>query len=199
MDVSREMSSPGPLRDTTAAMPIQIALLRAINVGGRAPVAMADLRHLLTQLGLLEPQSLLQSGNLVFRSGPGTGADLERLLEAEAEKRLRLRTDFFVRTATQWKAVIASNPFRREAERDPSHLLVMFLKDVPDAGSVEALQAAITGREVVRAEGRQLYIVYPDGIGRSRLTGTLIEKKLGGRGTARNWNTVLKLAALAKL
>jgi uncharacterized protein (DUF1697 family) len=180
-------------------MPIQIALLRAINVGGRAPVAMADLRHLLTQLGLLEPQSLLQSGNLVFRSGPGTGADLERLLEAEAEKRLRLRTDFFVRTATQWKAVIASNRFRREAERDPSHLLVMFLKDVPDAGSVEALQAAITGREVVRAEGRQLYIVYPDGIGRSRLTGTLIEKKLGGRGTARNWNTVLKLAALAKL
>jgi uncharacterized protein (DUF1697 family) len=194
-----EMSTPGPWRDTTAAMPIQIALVRAINVGGRAPVAMADLRDLLTRLGLLEPQSLLQSGNLVFRSGPGTGAELERRLETEAEKRLRLQTDFFVRTATEWKAVVARNPFRREAERDPSHLLVMFLKDLPDAGSVEAVQAAITGPEVVRAEGKQLYIVYPEGIGRSRLTGTLIEKKLGRRGTARNWNTVLKLAALAKL
>jgi uncharacterized protein (DUF1697 family) len=75
----------------------------------------------------------------------------------------------------------------------------MFLKDLPDTGSVKAVQAAITGPEVVRAEGRQLYIVYPEGIGRSRLTGTLIETKLGGRGTARNWNTVLKLAALAKL
>ena len=180
-------------------MPIQIALLRAINVGGRAPVAMADLRDLLTRLGLLEPRSLLQSGNLVFRSGPGARAELERLLETEAEKRLRLRTDFFVRTATEWKAVVARNPFRREAERDPSHLLVMFLKNLPDAGSVKAVQAAITGPEAVRAEGRQLYIVYPEGIGRSRLTGTLIEKKLGGRGTARNWNTVLKLAALAKL
>jgi uncharacterized protein (DUF1697 family) len=180
-------------------MPIQIALLRAINVGGRAPVAMADLRDLLTRLGLLEPRSLLQSGNLVFRSGPGTRAELERLLETEAEKRLRLRTDFFVRTATEWKAVVARNPFPREAERDPSHLLVMFLKDLPDTGSVKAVQAAITGPEVVRAEGRQLYIVYPEGIGRSRLTGTLIETKLGGRGTARNWNTVLKLAALAKL
>jgi len=180
-------------------VPIQIALLRAINVGGRALVTMADLRDLLTRLGLLEPRSLLQSGNLVFRSGPGARAELERLLETEAEKRLRLRTDFFVRTATEWKAVVARNPFRREAERDPSHLLVMFLKNLPDAGSVKAVQAAITGAEAVRAEGRQLYIVYPEGIGRSRLTGTLIEKKLGGRGTARNWNTVLKLAALAKL
>jgi uncharacterized protein (DUF1697 family) len=180
-------------------MPIRIALLRAINVGGRAPVAMADLRDLLTRLGLLEPQSLLQSGNLVFRSGPGTGAELERLLETEAEKRLRLRTDFFVRTAAEWKAVVARNPFGREAERDPSHHLVMFLKDPPDAGRVKAVQAAITGPEVVRAEGKQLYIVYPEGIGRSRLTGTVIEKKLGSRGTARNWNTVLKLAALAKL
>jgi uncharacterized protein (DUF1697 family) len=180
-------------------MPIQIALLRAINVGGHAAVAMADLRDLLTRLGLLEPQSLLQSGNLVFRSGPGTGAALERLLETEAEKRLRLRTDFFVRTAPEWKAVVARNPFGREAERDPGHLLVMFLKELPDAGRVKAVQAAIKGPEVVRAEGRQLYIVYPEGIGRSRLTGTLIEKKLGGRGTARNWNTVLKLAALAKL
>jgi len=199
MGVSREMSTQGPWRETTAAMPIQIALLRAINVGGRAPVAMADLRDLLTRLGLVEPRSLLQSGNLVFRGGPGTGAELERLLETEAEKQLGLRTDFFVRTGTEWKAVVASNPFRREAERDPSHLLVMFLKDLPDAGSVKAVQAAITGPEVVRAKGRQLYIVYPEGIGRSRLTGTLIEKKLGGRGTARNWNTVLKLAALAEL
>jgi len=61
---------------------------------------------------------------------------------------------------------------------------------------VAALQAAIKGREVVRAKGRHAYIVYPDGIGRSRLTNVMIEKKLGTRGTGRNWNTVLKLAAL---
>jgi len=60
-----------------------------------------------------------------------------------------------------------------------------------------SLGQAIVGREVIRAGGRHLYIVYPDGIGRSRLTNALIEQKLGTQGTARNWNTVLKLAALA--
>jgi uncharacterized protein (DUF1697 family) len=62
---------------------------------------------------------------------------------------------------------------------------------------VSALQQAITGREVVRANGREAYIVYPDGIGRSRLTTALIEKKFGTRGTARNWNTAVKIAVLA--
>ena len=178
-------------------MTTHIALLRGINVGGNKKVAMADLRDLLTQLGFADPRSLLQSGNLVFRSDGRTGADLERLLDAETEKRLGLKTEFFVRTAEEWQAVVACNPFPEEAERDPGHLLVMSLKEAPDVKAVEALQAAITGRETVRAVGRQAYIVYPDGIGDSRLTHALIEKKLGTRGTGRNWNTVLKLGALA--
>src|SRR5213593_1659165 len=177
-------------------MTIYIALLRGINVGGHKMVAMSDLRDLLTQLGFMDARSLLQSGNLIFRSDARVGVNLERLLEAEAEKRLDLRTDFVVRTAEEWKAIVARNPFRDEAERDPAHLLVMFLKDAPDVKNVEALQAAIMGPELVRAQGRQAYIVYPSGIGRSRLTSTLIEKKLGTRGTGRNWNTVLKLGAL---
>jgi uncharacterized protein (DUF1697 family) len=179
-------------------MTIHIALLRAVNLGPHQQVAMPDLRNLLTRLGFEEPRTLLNSGNLVFRSDGRSGAALEDLLEAEAEKQLGLRTDFFVRTATEWAAVIAANPFPDEAERDPGHLLVMFLKDAPAATDVTALRAAITGPEIIRAEGKQAYIVYPDGIGRSRLTNTLIEKKLGSRGTGRNWNTVLKLAALAK-
>jgi uncharacterized protein (DUF1697 family) len=178
-------------------MTIHVALLRAINVGGHNPVAMADLRELLAQLGFSDAKSLLQSGNLVFRAEARTGAQLERLLEAGAEERLGLQTDFFVRSAEEWKAVVARNPFRQEAENDPSHLVVMCLKDAPIVGGVEALQAAITGPEVVRAHERHVYIMYPSGIGRSRLTNALIEKKLGTRGTARNWNTVRKLRALA--
>ena len=172
-------------------------MLRGINLAGHKQVAMADLRDLLTGLGFTDARSLLQSGNLVFRGGNRTGARLERLLEAEAKKRLALETDFFVRTAQEWKAIVSRNPFRAEAERDPGHLLVLFLKDTPGAQDVQALEAAITGREVVRADGAHAYIVYPDGIGRSRLTHALIERKLGTRGTGRNWNTVLKLAALA--
>ena len=98
----------------------------------------------------------------------------------------------------EWaKEVIKNNPFREEAKRDPSHLVAFLLKDAPDAQNVAALQAAIKGPEIARAKGRQAYIVYPDGIGRSRLTSTLIERKIGTRATGRNWNTVLRLGALA--
>ena len=174
-----------------------IALLRAINLGSHNKVAMSDLRELLLSLGMQDPQSLLISGNLVFRTDGQSTAELEGRLEKASAKRLDLQTDYFVRTAKEWKAIVTANPFRAEAKSDPAHLVVMCLKGAPGREAVSALQQALTGREVVRAVGREAYIVYPDGIGRSRLTTALIEKKLGTRGTARNWNTVVKLAALA--
>jgi uncharacterized protein (DUF1697 family) len=173
-----------------------VALLRAINVAGHQMVAMADVRGLLTSLGFADPRSLLQSGNLVFRADKGTARAVEGRLETEAARRLGLETDFFVRTAKEWQAIVSRNPFPEEAERDPARLLVMCLKGAPSPTRVAALQAAITGREAVRTDGRQAYLVYPDGIGRSRVTTALIEKHLGTRGTARNWNTTLKIAAL---
>jgi len=179
-------------------MTIRIALLRAVNVAGHQQVAMGGLRDLLAQLGLVDVRSLLQSGNLIFRSDSRSGAALERLLESEVSKRLDLQTDFFIRSAKELTAIVTNNPFRDEAASDPGHLVVMFLKDAPDAKNIEALRAAITSAEILSADGKQLYIVYPDGIGRSRLTNALIERKLGTRGTGRNWNTVLKLDALAK-
>jgi len=174
-----------------------IALLRAVNVARHNQVAMADLRAFLVALGFRDVRSLLVSGNLVFGGGRLAGPALERRLEAEAATRLGLETDFFVRTAEEWRAVVAKNPFREAAGRDPGRLHVMFLKDAPGAARARALQATITGRETVAAAGRQAYIVYPDGAGRSKLTVARIEKGLGTRGTSRNWNTVLKLAALA--
>ncbi len=175
-----------------------IALLRAVNVGGRKPVPMSDLRGWLEELGFADVRSLLQSGNVVFRSDAVGSADIERFLEAEAAKRLQLTTDFFVRTVPEWKGVVERNPFEEEAERDPSHLVVLFLKGVPGSANVEALQASISGPEIVRFDGRQAYAVYPAGIGESRLTIATIEKKLGMRCTGRNWNTVSKLFAIAR-
>jgi uncharacterized protein (DUF1697 family) len=172
------------------------ALLRGINVGGHAKVAMSDLRDLLSGLGLGHPRTLLQSGNLVFETDGKTALELERLLEQEAARRLELRTDCLVRTAAEWAGVVDGNPFPDEAAHDPGHLVVMFFKTATDPAAVDALQAAVTGREVIRAEGTHAYITYPDGIGRSRLTGTLVESRLGTRGTARNWNTILKVATL---
>jgi len=151
-------------------------------------------------LGLADARTLLQSGNVVFEAAAAArSADaLERRLEAEANKRFGRPIDFFVRSAKEWARVIAKNPFLAEAKRDPSHLVLMALKDAPTAAAVKTLQAAIKGREIVHAQDRHAYIVYPDGIGRSKLTNALIEKTLATRGTGRNWNTVVKLAELAE-
>ncbi len=174
-----------------------IALLRAVNVGGHNQVAMGDLRALAAGLGLTEPRSLLQSGNLVFGAGRTPAARLEELLEDSTAKRLGVQTDFYVRTADEWKSIIANNPFPAEARNDPGHLLVMFFKRVPTPAAVKVLQRAITGCEIIRPLGRELYVTYPDGVGKSRLTVALMAKILGQDGTGRNWNTVLKLGALA--
>jgi len=174
-------------------MAIYVGLLRAINLGSHNKVAMADLRAMLADLGFKNPQSLLQSGNLVFESGARATAALEKLLEASAAKSLGLETAFFVRTGTEWQQAIADNPFPKEARLDPARTVLMCLKDAPPLASVKALQNAITGPEVVKVRGRHAYFFYPDGMGRSKLTMTLIERKLATTGTARNWNTVLKL------
>ena len=169
-----------------------IALLRGINVGGNKKVAMSDLLALLQRLKFDDARTLLQSGNLVFRTTGKTAAQLEHLLESEVLKRLGLETRFFVRSEEEWKTVIAKNPFPKEAKTDPSRLIVMFLER--EVENEEALRDAIKGRETFRAGGRHLYIVYPDGMGTSKFSHAVIEKKLGMRGTARNWNTVMKLA-----
>lgn len=175
-------------------MPSHVALLRAVNVGGRS-LAMADLRKVAEGLGYGDVKTLLQSGNLVF-DVKGKADALEKALEAALKKQVGLEADFMIRTAKELDAVIAANPFPGVAKSDPSHLVVMFLKGRVTAKAVDEVRAAVKGREVVQHNGCELYITYPDGIGTSKLNGAIIEKKLGVRGTARNWNTVMKLAGL---
>jgi uncharacterized protein (DUF1697 family) len=174
-----------------------IALLRGVNVGGRTMLPMATLRTFLEELGFDRPTTLLQSGNAVFRtSGPVTPA-----LEARIEKaatRLPVATTIFLRSSSEWRQLIDANPFEAEAASDPSHMVLICLKQPATPAAIDALRAAIRGPERVQLRGRELYAVYPDGMGRSKLTGAMIEKALGTRATARNWNTVLKLAALAR-
>lgn len=172
-----------------------IALLRGINVGGKTLVPMTELKKLFEALGFSEVKTLLQSGNVVFKSKGATGAKLEALLEKEIAKKFGRPVDCMVRTESEWAAIIKANPFPKEAADDPSHLVVLCVKDKPDTKALAALKEAISGREYFEAKGMELYFVYPDGIGTSKLTNVVIEKKLGTRGTARNWNTVLKIAA----
>jgi uncharacterized protein (DUF1697 family) len=176
-------------------MTIHIALLRAVNLGSHNKIGMADLCAWLGDLGFSQPRSLLQSGNLIFGS-PAKADALEKQLEAAAAKRLGLVTAFFVRSAKEWRAIVAGNPFPAAAAQDPGHLVLMVCKHAPAKAAAAALKTAIKGRETFHVAGRHAYFTYPDGIGRSKVTNVLIEKHFGTRVTGRNWNTVLKLAAL---
>lgn len=178
-------------------MSAYIALLRAVNVGG-AKVAMAELRALAEAIGLARPRTLLNSGNLVFEAD-GAADALEARLEAGIEARFGGPVPVLVRSAEAWDALMAANPYPDEAKADPAHLLVMPLKAAPTPDREAALTAAIKGRERARVVGDVAWLVYPDGIGDSKLTIQVIERHLGTVGTARNWNTVVKLAAAAGL
>lgn len=173
-----------------------VAFLRAVNVGGTGRLPMADLKALAEEIGLAEPKTLLQSGNLVFDAMGKAPAKLESLLESEIKKRFGIETTVMVRNGAALKAVIARNPFPKQAKSDPGFLHVYFLKDKTTVKHVDALRAAIKGPEKVKGDGREVFLFYPDGAGRSKLTNAVIERHLGARGTARNWNTVKKAAEM---
>jgi len=177
-------------------MRTHVALLRGINVGGNKKVKMAELKALLEKLGLENPATLLQSGNVVFSGKGKSEEEFERLLEAETEKVLGVKCDYFVRTAAEWHRLIKANPYPEMAEKDPSHLLVICLREVPDKEALKAVQEAVKGPEEMTAVGNHLFVTYPEGIGTSTLPKTPGWNKLGACGTGRNWNTVLKLAAM---
>ena len=99
-------------------MTTYIALLRAVNLGPHNKIGMSDLRELLTGLGVQGVRTLLQSGNAVFQSDARTTAPLERLIESAAANQLHVETDVMIRSHKEWKGIIASNPFRKEAKQD---------------------------------------------------------------------------------
>lgn len=172
-----------------------VALLRGVNVGGNNPVAMAELRAMFETLGLENPRTLLQSGNVVFDS-PRKADALKALLEAETQKRFGFATRYLLRTAAEWQAMIAANPFPDVAKRDPGRFVLFLLADKASASALKTLAQSIVGNEKIHGAGTHLYATFPDGQARSKLTANLIDAKLETVCTGRNWNTVLKLGAL---
>ena len=166
-----------------------VALLRGINVGGHNKMPMADLRALLDDLGYDEVETVLQSGNAGFRAPKVDAADIERAIR----DRFGFDVRVLVRTGAELARVVEENPFT-EALEVPKNLHVWFLDREPAPLDLDA--DAIAPDRVALGK-RELYVWYGDGMARSKLSRHLDEKKLGVAATARNWNTVLKLVALA--
>lgn len=173
-----------------------IALLRAVNVGGRK-LSMAALRDLCAELGWEQAQTYIQSGNIVFKAA-GKPDALEAQLEEAIRDRFALDVPVIVRTAVQWAACIAANPFPEAARAEPNRLQLLVSKRPPNPDAAEKLMARAQGGEAVKAAGGALWFHFPAGIARSKLTPALIDKACGSPSTGRNWRTVVKLGEMAQ-
>jgi uncharacterized protein (DUF1697 family) len=177
-------------------MTVWAAFLRGINVGGHKPIKMAELRDVAVSLCLDGVQTVLQSGNLVFAADDGDRAGLATRLEDAIDAHWDFRPRVILRTAAQVDAAIARNPFAGRAGADPRRVLIMFLAGPPAADAEAKLAALDRDREEIVLDGLELHLAYPDGIGRSKLTGDRLERALGVPGTARNWNTLARVRDL---
>lgn len=168
-----------------------VALLRAVNVGGRK-LPMAELRALCGELGWEDVATYIQSGNLVF-TAPGKADEIEAALEKAIEKEFGLDVPVVVRSEAEWAEYPELNPFPKAAKDAPAKLHLLLFKRPPAKVSAAAIEARAKAGERVKQAGDALWIHYPEGAGTSKLTPSLIDRAAGAPGTARNWNTVLKL------
>lgn len=175
-----------------------VALLRAVNVGGRGRLPMADLRRVVEEVGHTDVATVLQSGNVAFTTSGRAGDESPDALAGEIEQALAagagLDTRVLVLSRDDLDCILAANPFPEVARDDPSHLLLSFLWSVPPLGAT--IDVRYLDLERVEVRDRVAYLWYPGGVGRSKLTGAVIEKALQTTTTARNWNTATKLSRL---
>jgi uncharacterized protein (DUF1697 family) len=171
-----------------------VALLRGINVGRHKRMPMADLRELLSGLGYSDVKTLLQSGNAVFTSPARSAAGVERAIEKAIADRFRFDVRVLVRTKEEVGAAVAGNPL---PVPDGSKFLVSFLDRNPSASRLEQIDTAEVEPEQFAVGTKVLYIWCARGFMDSKLLPLLSDERLGVVATARNWNTVTKLLAMA--
>jgi uncharacterized protein (DUF1697 family) len=160
-----------------------VALLRAVNVGGTGKLPMAELKSMCESSGFVNSRTYIASGNVVFeskRSEAAVKAKLQQCLAKYAGKPV----DVLVRTGSEMAAVLANNPFK---SRPPNATVAIFLDERPPKDALKTITGQ--GREEVALGTREIYVHYGDGMGRSKL-----KIPAAVRGTARNMNTVAKLA-----
>lgn len=176
-------------------MSTYIALLRGVNVGGNQ-LKMDRLRAICASLGFLDARTYLQSGNVVFEA-KGSPTDVQKTLERKLAGETRLPVRVLVRSAAEFKRLIAKNPFLKNEAANQARLHVTFLTVPPTTEALKRLSAVEAGADEFRAAGAHIYLHCPNGYGRSKLANNQLERLLSVTATTRNWNTVNALAAMA--
>jgi uncharacterized protein (DUF1697 family) len=158
---------------------------------------MRDLRALCADLGWSDVQSYIQSGNLVF-AAEAPAARLEDGLEQAIQRRFGLSIPVVVRAGEDWRDYVAGNPYPEASQSEPRLVMLALSKAPPDAEAVERLRERAANGERVAQVGDAIWIHYPGGSGRSKLSTALLDRLVGSPVTTRNWRTVLKIEEMAR-
>jgi uncharacterized protein (DUF1697 family) len=153
---------------------------------------------LCSSLKLGDPQTYVQSGNVVFRTTERGVAGVAKRIGDGIEREFGFRTDVIVRTLEEMRTVVARNPFAKRRGIEPNKLIVLFFGAQPGQEASEKVQNIKAAGEELRLDGRELYIYFPNGMGRSKVSTPAIERMLKTPGTGRNWNSVTKLLEMAE-
>src|SRR6266705_228938 len=159
---------------------------------------MEALRALYESLKLRDAQTYVQSGNAIFRTDERDIPRLTKRIKDGIDRKFGFRPDVILRTAAEMRDVVARNPFAKRRGIEPGKLLVTFLASDPGAEAREKVLQIKCDPEELRIEGRELYIYFPNGMGRSKLSTAKLEKTLKTPGTGRNWNSVTKMLEMAE-
>jgi len=168
-----------------------IAILRGINVSGSKKLPMAELRELLSNIGLTDVKTYIQSGNVVFASEEKDQEKLGNLISEAIKKQYEYEVPVLVKTIAQWKTAMANNPF---TDKDISKQAITFLATVPTENTFE-IDSKDDKFKIINSE---VYLYCPNGFGRTKLTNNLFERKLKTQATTRNWKTINKLLEMAE-
>jgi uncharacterized protein (DUF1697 family) len=179
-------------------MPTFVSLFRGINVGGHHKIKMNELKNLYETLGLKDVRTYIQSGNVVFTSDDADVTHLQQQLKESIAQTFGFSVEIIARTSDELQDIIAKNPFQGQQNKESQWVIVLFLATIPDNTAQENLLKTYVGPEEIFFSGKEVFLYYTDGIGRSKLSNSFLEKKLKVVGTARNWNTVLQLQEMAQ-
>ena len=176
-------------------MPTHISLLRGVNVGGNRQIRMADLKALYESLGYSAVATYVQSGNVIFDADSADAPALIARIEAAIAQRFGFDVTVLLRSADDLRRVLDNNPF---PAAQAAQLHILFLSASPAPAAIAALNVPVADGEAWLLAGQEIYLHYPNGSGRSKMSGAFSERKLGVTASARNWNTVNALHDLAR-
>lgn len=175
-----------------------ISILRGINVSGQKKIKMADLKSLYEQLDFKNVVTYIQSGNVIFNSATTSRTDLKTKIEAAIENKYHFHVPVEIRTNHELEDIIKNCPFGSvNLEKDGTKVLVTFLSSAPSKAKITEIQQYVVLPEELVVRKNEVYLYCPNGYGRSKLSNTFLEKKLGVAATTRNWKSVHKLYELS--